>query len=24
LGVAIGIGLFYGDFLRSTNGGVLP
>lgn len=24
LGVAVGIGLFYGDFLRVTNGGVLP
>ncbi|MCP4965084.1 MAG: phospho-N-acetylmuramoyl-pentapeptide-transferase [bacterium] len=24
LGVAVGIGLFYGDFLRATNGGVLP
>ncbi len=24
LGVAIGVGVFYGDFLRATNGGVLP
>lgn len=24
LGVAIGVGIFYGDFLRATNGGVLP
>jgi len=24
LGVAIGVGVFYGDFLRVTNGGVLP
>lgn len=24
LAVAIGVGIFYGDFLRATNGGVLP
>jgi len=24
MGVAIGVGIFYGDFLRATNGGVLP
>jgi phospho-N-acetylmuramoyl-pentapeptide-transferase len=24
LGVAIGVGMFYADFLRATNGGVLP
>lgn len=24
LGVAVGVGLFYADFLRATNGGVLP
>jgi phospho-N-acetylmuramoyl-pentapeptide-transferase len=24
LGVAVGVGVFYGDFLRATNGGVLP
>jgi phospho-N-acetylmuramoyl-pentapeptide-transferase len=24
LGVAAGVGVFYGDFLRATNGGVLP
>lgn len=24
LGVAVGVGLFYADFLRSTNGGILP
>ncbi len=24
LGVAIGVGIFYGDFLRETSGGVLP